>query len=271
QLLLVRYAVDQTARRSELRRHLAVATPDRRPLEEFLEKTKQEFVRWFTRPGEEPPIINWFVMSPGGTILADSYEDPKSVGGNYPFRDYYAGLFRGDAPKDRTAVYLSRVYESEQDGRYKFSAVTRVLDGERVLGLLGASIAIDVQLVALDMRREPAGAMLVAPMDRTRRPGQSLDAALPSYVVALQRDYARPGQKPDTVGVDKLAALEAFAHDPALKQSADRFNNRGGFVHYARVGESHFVVLVEQLYPWPVSTVLQRPLACGLALVLAVV
>ena len=143
QFLLIKYAAGQTARDGDLRDLLAAPVPDGKLLRRHLEKTKGEFLRWFTRPGEEPPIVNWFVMAPDGTILADSYEDPRSVGQNYDFRDYYRGA-RGLAPeRDRWAVYLSRVYRSEQDGRYKVSATTRVWDGDRLLGFVGASLAVD--------------------------------------------------------------------------------------------------------------------------------
>ena len=37
-------------------------------------------------------------------------------------------------------------------------------------------------------------------------------------------------------------------------------------MHYARVGDSHFVILVERLYPWPLNFLLDRPLGGGLAL-----
>src|SRR5262249_28036728 len=111
QLLLVKYAVGQTAQDGKLRR-LLVSSPDPALLRSFLIDTKQDFMRWFTRPGEEPPIINWFVMDAEGTILADSYQDPRSVGKNYAFRDYYRGLLGRRAATDRAAVYVSRVYHS---------------------------------------------------------------------------------------------------------------------------------------------------------------
>src|SRR5262249_15203146 len=130
QFLLVKYAVGQTARDGDLRDLLAAPCPDARLLQRHLEKTKQEFLRWFTRPGEEPPIVNWFVMSPDGTVLADSYEDPRSVGKKYDFRDYYQGIQNWNPARDRWEVYLSRVYQSEQDKRFKVTATTRVWDGE---------------------------------------------------------------------------------------------------------------------------------------------
>src|SRR5262249_9194895 len=117
QLLLIQYAVNQTAQDSELQQTLSQPTVDGARLRQFLEKTKQAFSRWFARPGEQPPIVNWFVMDLDGTIVADSYEQPKSVGKNYRFRDYFTGTMGQEPTSDRG--YTSRVYESEQDDRHK--------------------------------------------------------------------------------------------------------------------------------------------------------
>ncbi len=265
QFLLVRYAVAQAARDGDLRDRLGAPASDARLLQLHLEKTRREFLRWFTRPGEEPPIVNWFVMNPDGTVLADSYEDPRSVGRNYDFRDYYRGARGLDPARDRWAVYLSRVYQSEQDGRFKLSATTRVWDGDRVLGFVGASLAVDSRMVALDMRREQLGAALLGPADPNRRPGGPPEDA-PEFVVVLHRDYGVAGQRPAAVTGREADRLRDFAADPARTTAADPFGPRGTFVHYARAGDSHFVVLVERPYPWPLGLLLERPLASGVAL-----
>jgi hypothetical protein len=265
QFLLIQYAVGQTAREGVLRDLLAAPTPDARLLQGHLEKTKRDFLRWFTRPGEEPPIVNWFVMSPDGTILADSYEDPRSVGKNYDFRDYYRGVHDRTPARDRSEVYLSRVYHSEQDGRFKVTATTRVWNGERLLGFVGASLAVDSRMVALDMKREQAGAALAGPADPYRRPGAPAEE-VSEFVVVLHRDYGVAGQRPEAVTGREADRLRAFAADPTLTSAADLFGPRGTFVHYARVGESHFVVFVERLYPWPLHVLLERPVGSGLSL-----
>jgi hypothetical protein len=270
QLLLVKYAAGQTARDNDLRELLVGPMRDARPLQVHLEKTKREFLRWFSRPGEEPPIVNWFVMSLDGTILADSYEDPRSVGHNYDFRDYYQGVRNLDPARDRGEVYLSRVYESEQDGRFKVTATTRVWDGDRLLGFVGASLAVDSRMVALDMKREPIGAALAGPADLNRRPGAPLGEAA-AFVVVLHRDYGVAGQKPTAVVGCEAERLQAFAADPLLIAAADVFGPRGTFVHYARVGDSHFVAFVERLYPWPLNFILERPIGSSVAVVGALV
>jgi serine/threonine-protein kinase len=265
QLLLVKYAVGQAARDGDLRDLLAQPDPDARQLRRRLENTKREFLRWFTRPGEEPPIVNWFLMGPDGTVLADSYEDPCSVGRRYDFRDYYRGALGLDPTRDRWEVYLSRVYQSEQDGRFKVTATTRVWDGDRLLGFVGASLAVDSRMVALDMKREQPGAALAGPADPNRRPGAPAEER-PEFEVVLHRDYGVPGQRPAPVAGREAEQLRAFAADPGLTAAADPFGPRGTFVHFARVGDSHFVVFVERPYPWPLGLLLERPAAGGLVL-----
>jgi serine/threonine-protein kinase len=269
QLLLIQYAVNQTAQDVELRQALSEPSVNQARLRTLLDRTKQAFSRWFTRPGEQPPIVNWFAMDLQGTILADSYEDPKSVGKNYRFRDYFAGLMVQDPATDR--VYISRVYESEQDDRYKFTVITRIRNGERLLGLIGASVAVDARMVALDMRRELPGARLVGPLDRNRRSEHepSLTEA-PRFVVVLHRDYAVAGQKPAAVTAQESAILESFAANAALTATTDLLDDHGAFVHYARVGDSQFVILAEHSYPWPMTLILRRPLLLGAGIALAI-
>jgi serine/threonine-protein kinase len=266
QLLLVKYAVAQTAQDVELRQLLYHPNRNDPQWRQYLEKTKQDFLRWFTRPGENAPIINWFVMDPAGFILADSYDDPNSVGKQYDFRDYYRGIMAQKPDGSESAVYVSRVYESEQDDRFKFTATTRVWDGNHLLGILGASVAVDSRMVALDMRREVPGAMVVGPMDHNARRGAlSSTPDVPDFVVILHRDYRVSGQRPVPVTDRQRDRLQAFVDDPELRQATDNFGRNGTFAHYARVAASHFVVIVERPYPWPLNRLLHHPLAVGLA------
>jgi serine/threonine-protein kinase len=267
QLLLIKYAVNQTSLDAELRQVLSQPSIDQPRLTAFLDKTKRAFIRWFARPGEQPPIVNWFIMDLEGTILADSYEDPKSVGRNYRFRDYFTGLMTKDSTRED--VYVSRVYESEQDDRHKFTVITRVHNGERVLGLIGASVAVDARMVALDMRRELPGARLVGPLDHNSRSHISTTQA-PSFVVVLDRNYDVAGQKPITVTGQESEVFESFATNTPMTEASDLLNSNGNYVNYARVGDSQFVILAEHSYPWPLAWVARRPLILGGGLALVV-
>jgi serine/threonine protein kinase len=273
QFMLVRYAVAQASRDPALRTLLDRPQVDRGPLARHLETTRREFARWFTRPGENPPIINWFVMEPGGTILSDSYEDPRSVGINYAFRDYFHGLTGAEAPVDPAAVYVSRVYESEQDQRFKLTVISRIWQDNRLLGLLGASLAVDSRMVALDMTSEWPGARLVGPFDHgARAPDEGAAARRPDYVTVLDRRYDVPGQQPRPVDADMLATLKTFAAQPDLRHATDWLSASGSMINYARIGDTHYVAVLERPYPAPVRLVARHPLvaAATIAAVVAV-
>ncbi len=255
QLGLIKYAVSKTAHAPEANLAAMLRDPaaHKTKLPKFLQETRDHFRDWFTRPDERQPIVNWFAMTADGTIVADSYDDPKSVGINYAFRDYYRGAAGSSA--DKNAVYLSHVYESEQDGRFKFTAVTRVWDAEGLAGLVAASIAVDSTMVGLDMKQEAAGARLVGCLDRNPKPGHE-PADLPPFIVVLHRDYSGSEQRPEPPPPGQLATLEHLENDRTKAQATDRLSS-GSVVDYARVGDSHFVVVVEQPYPWPLNVLLR--------------
>jgi serine/threonine-protein kinase len=261
QFRLVGRAVAEAADRDSLRHELAGYRGDPGPLHaEITALSHDAHRRWFQRPGEEQPFVNWFVMDPAGHIIADPYPTPQRpiLGQWFGFRDYAHRLFDADAPADPRAVYVSQVFLSEQDGRYKFAAVSRVWDGGRPLGLIAATVVIDSKLVALDMRDEPPGTALIGPMDRHPRPGQEDEfARLPEYVFVLHHDYDGSGFSPIPAD-DRRAALQPFGDDPAAAHRTDSFF-RGGrlwLADYARAGDTHFVVVAEQPYPWEVDLIL---------------
>jgi hypothetical protein len=216
-------------------------------------------------------------MDPQGTIVADSSADPNSVGKDYSFRDYYRGAIQSHMLGDLSGVYISRVYESEQDDRFKFTAITRIDGPEKLYGLLAASLAVDSKLVALDMKKESASAMIVGPTDPNmppsdHRPGREL----PPFAVVLHRDYDLPGQEPKSVSTRQLACLNLLASEPTLHEVSDKLAGVGSFMHYARVGDSGFVVIVEHPYPWPIGAMLHpshwvRPMLIAGVFALAVI
>src|SRR5262249_7421838 len=163
------------------------------------------------------------------------------------FRDYFGGLM-GQEASDQ--VYVSRVYESEQDDRHKFTVITRTRAGDRVIGLIGASVPVDARMVALDMGRELPGARVVGPPDQNRRSeDEATRADAPRYVVVLHRDYAAAGQKPAAVTPREASLLETFTRDPDLTTATDLLAGNGAYVNYTRVGNSHFVVMTEHSFP----------------------
>src|SRR5262249_5129649 len=150
--------------------------------------------------------------------------------------------------------YLSRVFPSKQDGKYKFAASTRV-GGRELVGLLAATVAIDSRLVALDLREEQPGAAVVSPMDWSRGAPTGIDTR--DHVGMLHAEYDGSGERPLWVEGALSEPLRRFAEDPTLRETTLRLTDDGGFVDYARVGDTHFVVMAPRPYPRPLSWVLR--------------
>jgi tRNA A-37 threonylcarbamoyl transferase component Bud32 len=273
QLQLAEQAVREASARPALRGAMADYRGDPAPLHAEIVALSENAVRWFRRPGEDQPFVNWFAMDPQGRIIADPYPNPPHpvIGQDFGFRDYAAHVLGAGAPSDPAGVYVSRLFLSHQDGRCKFAAVSRVRDGDRLLGLIAATVAVDSKLVALDLRDEPPGTAVIGPLDRGAPPGREAEfARLPRFVFALHRDYDGSGLAP--MGADDRAeALGAFDADPQVRSRTDSFF-RGGrlwLADYARAGDTHFVALAEQPYPWEVDIILWGAAVGALAAIAA--
>jgi serine/threonine-protein kinase len=224
-------------------------------LVKFLGKNEQDFNRWWRG---RKPLVNLFIINPEGFLIADSSPMSRSVGMNFKQWDYYVKLVK-EPPADKEAVYSSPVFKSQQDGFFKFAVITRIWDGAKILGLLAATIPTDSEMVALDMQEEAEGALLACPMDWTYTDEKVVPRELRhDFIAVLHRDYRSPGVDPIWVTDHKLGTLRGFANNRWRVQATDRFPGNGGFVDYARVGDSHFVVVVEQPYPWPINLLLNR-------------
>jgi hypothetical protein len=60
--------------------------------------------------------------------------------------------------------------------------------------------------------------------------------------------------------------LDTFAADPGLRHSTDWFSRSGSLVNYARIGDTHFVAVVERPYPGPVRLLALHPVATAASL-----
>ena len=260
---LVKQAVSITVQHEKLRHLLDQfkGDPDnlREPLRGFLRETQADFNQWFAQSGQEP-LVNLLVFDPEGTLLADSLvNNHASEGKNYADRDYYTGLLRDP---DRGAVYVSRVYVSFEDNKYKLAVITRIWDGERCIGLLAATLPISSKLVVLDMRDEPVGAGLACPMDWTYPERHAVPADQQhEQVFVLHAGYRVPSNDPKWAASQTLGEL---VRDHKSNQAADYFTADACFTDYVRVGESDFVVIIKQSYSWPIFFLL----LLGLVLVL---
>ena len=165
------------------------------------------------------------------------------MGKKWPARDYARLLAEPGLPDQDVAL----VFHSMQDGLYKFAFVTRIRDGDRVLGLLAATVPTDARMLGLDLNDEPAGALVACPFDPTYS-DTNAELGAGDWVVVLHRDYTRPGQRPARVGADRETVLEAFAADPARVRNSGL--TAGGVADAARIGRTRYVVLIENPRPW---------------------
>ncbi len=266
-------AVDRVARSDELRRLLA--EPDRELVEDEMQaflKSNHDYYNAApnrpTRNGTEPPFASWVVMAPDGMLLARS---PLSevVGRNYAWRDYFQGAMRQADKSPSGAVYVSRVFQSESDQRYRcgISAIVRASDrpDAEILGLLMATIAT-VSLPFEDARHT---AVLVGRWDTNRKPGAEGETSpQPEYLV-----LRHPKHTPGDVGLEiRHLILERLrqAHengqplepgDATDNNYADPLGDRHAefrgrwLAGFAPVGNSEFVVVVQRRYDEAVGPV----------------
>jgi serine/threonine-protein kinase len=257
---LVKHAVSITVREKALRDTFASTKEPqklRRGLEKFLADTKKEFNKWFTWSGREP-LVNVFILDGEGTLVADSFAEARSVGQNFSRRTYARLLF--DTEADRDTVDVAPVFHSRQDSLYKFAIVTRIWDGDRLLGLLAATLPIDARLVDLDLKREPFEALVACRVDTTYPTGTDSSDLHPEYLAVLHPGYSQPGMNPIWVGKEDVRTLESYAGDPELRQSTANFSRSGRFVDFVRVGPSQFVVVARHPQPWWLRLLLERTL-----------
>jgi serine/threonine protein kinase len=142
-------------------------------------------------PGGEKVAQNWVAMTLDGRLIA---RYPLATNGhmvmNRSWRDYVAGaLILTNRPG---AVYCSRIYQSVEDGRWKFGITTVVWDGSRPAGLLtlminSGSAEERLHLPPIDQKIEVLGLL-----DRTNAGGSLPTNGL--YHAFLRSDVANGGQ-----------------------------------------------------------------------------
>jgi hypothetical protein len=222
----------------------------RQAIESFL-KTAVERENLFELTGVNP-LINVFVLSPDGVLLADTLPDERSLGKRFTVRDYYRAFFDAAHPRAPHEVYIARSFLSVKDDRYKIAVSTRVWgDHDELLGILVANLTIGPKLIDVDLRQEPVDAAILCPMDRSD-PNHGVDDQGPHwpYIAVLDRRYA--GVQSDRPAIAEVDRVPDFQSDSALDHAtAGPWGGR--LVDYCRVGRTHLVVVRRRPCPWPLS------------------
>lgn len=119
--------------------------------------------------GGPSPFEGWLLLDAEGLARAHWPAPPEGfLGEDFEWRDYFQGAAQL-ARKGRHASYVSRVFESEVDGHYRFALSTPVYDENgQWLGVVAAMVGTGSMLGALrltDTDVEERATVLVAPRD----------------------------------------------------------------------------------------------------------
>jgi len=235
--------------------------PEARNLQAFLERLPQE-----------SKVVNWQIMDALGVMMA---RKPAAIlGVNFTERDYFIGTlgpeyFKG-TPGPHVgrvgpgAVHVSSVYHSQADGLDKFDICSPILDAGNVLGVLAVSVTTDPTLGIPHMHEEQRKVVLVAPWDPSPPNDRRREGAVPEFVIllhpAMTPAHAAPAfdkrmfpcrfprscdmefATTDTLPVSALARRDYV--DPF--GSADARGGKSWFAGFAPVGNTGFVVIVQQ-------------------------
>ncbi|WP_165223883.1 protein kinase domain-containing protein [Aquisphaera insulae] len=262
-LRMIGRAIVRSARDPRLvdafRNHAGSPKELRRALDAFLAEISEDYNYWFDLTDSQP-LFNVYLVDPSGTLLADTIPGgEKFLGKDFSRRDYFRGLQRPPLDEERHAYYVSRVYHSIKDDRYKVAIVTRVWDEEagRWVALLVANVTAGSHLVDLDMANELPGAAVVSPPDWSYT---AFEATPPGrYVLLLSPAHATADAPfaPIWRDASEVPRMAAFDADPDLKEAV-QYARDGAMTNYHRVGRSPLVVVLRHPYPWPLSLLATR-------------
>jgi hypothetical protein len=230
-------AVQTTSENSELIRMMR--ENERTGLLNFIEAVRVQHLQsgsGLIAAGEENPFESWAIMDAEGTMLARAPSAPELLGRSFGYRDYYKGLFRGLTPPDRDFTYISRVFRSAADDRYRFGISALVRKDDEVLGIVLATIPTGSTLGSLQLQGEHRTAVLAGRSD-TNRPDGSNEPE--KNVVLIHPAYPERGAAPVEVQLPDEATRHNY-HDPLLPGR--------WLAGTAPVGHTDFAVIVQQQY-----------------------
>jgi serine/threonine-protein kinase len=260
--------VTSAARDAELRSLLA-GSRSSEALQGFVREMHGRYDEQFAAEGETAPYSNWIVMDAAGVALARSPEPAGFVGRNYGWRDYFLGARQNAERQGRASPHISRVYHSDSDELFKFAISAPIFgegegDSAPVLGVLVATIATNSTFGLPYLNDRERRAVLVGRADRESPeepprefnrilvhdaydpPGARADETAHPSIVSLQT--------PRDSGRSELARRQAGLQSvPTDDQFADPVEGGRWLAAFAPVGNTEFVVIVEQRYEDAVS------------------
>ncbi len=174
------------------------------------------------------PFDTLFVMGTNGVQrMRSSLKSPEYLRRNFAFRDYFQGaqklgleecaspaLGSGSQPH---SGYIARAYTSESDGNFEFAISAPLCRDEHWVGVLGASIATDKVLGAVQLLDDHHGriAAVLGPRDRERGAPLPLPSDL-TFIVhpGLSRGQALSLERPAPAEIRASLGLSLSAESP---------------------------------------------------------
>ena len=224
----------------------------------------------FTGSASDPPFASWLFQDKNGTITGCWPENTEVVGKSFEGRDYFTGALRHAHATGRPAVHISRVFPSENDGRFKFAISVPVCDGENLLGVVAATVDPTTSRLG-PFRLDAAGHglfIVLAGRGDTEPPRPEAPAVTHEYLILLHPAKNTHGSVPihanaellhavyqpqpgdelvPSEAVEDVASRIAPNYDDPLTEWDANFAGRW-LAGFAPVGNTELVVIVQQRY-----------------------
>jgi len=211
----------------------------------------------------QSPFHQWYIFNAHGITIA-RYPEPvmEILGKDYSFRNYFTGAMKlGE--RNLHSAYVSRAFQSENDGRFIFAISAPVYGSHgQPVGVVAAAVPAAATLGSWVLDDAHSIGVLVVPRDRERadpRPASShvilIHEAL-GYGDAIPMD-SEPVQRIDAASLRDLSRFERPLHLPRLDQmessdtyedpAAPRYPRYTGrwLAAFAPVGNTGFVVIFQ--------------------------
>ncbi len=211
----------------------------------------------------QSPFESWFMSALDGKILARwPAPSPETEGKDLRRRDYYQGALGLAKTEGGAPVYISRVYKAFSDDLYKFGIAAAVRDGEKIVGVLTASVTTSRQMGLPETESGEFTTALVARKDPFFAPGEpAAPADASEYLVLLHPAYERgtepvwvPQKQIETIRecvVDDSCITDDY-YDPVASLN-EQYTGRWIY-GFAPVEDSEFIVVVQRRYSQVIPT-----------------
>ena len=213
----------------------------------------------------ESPFESWFIGNDlDGEIVARwPAPSPDTEGKDLRRRDYYQGARLLAEAGGGAPVYISRVYKALSDDLYKFGISAAVRDGEKIIGVLTASVTTSRQMGLPETESDEFMTALLARKDPFFAEGEARPPAGASeFLVLLHPAYIKRGTPPVWIPEKQIETIrECITEDYCIDDDYydpvaplnEQYTGRW-IAGFAPVEDSEFIVVVQRRYSQVIPT-----------------